>query len=126
MSIPSPRLSAQSLLLILAMAITALALAAQAEPARAQLGPIPNPCDLPGPGYVCDAVGGLATDVAGAAGDFIMRGVTVWVTNAAVWVTGSGWPDVLIALGLAILFLRSAMRVLTRAWRELQLEQRPA
>jgi TrbL/VirB6 plasmid conjugal transfer protein len=26
--------------------------------------------------------------VAGAAGDFVMRGVTVWVTNAAVWVTG--------------------------------------
>jgi hypothetical protein len=88
MSILSPRFSAQSLLLILAMATTALALAAQAEPARAQLGPIPNPCDLPGPGYVCDAVGGLASDVAGAAGDFIMRGVTVWVTNAAVWVTG--------------------------------------
>ena len=31
----------------------------------------------------------------------------------------------LIALGLAILFLRSALRVLTRASRELQLEQRP-
>ena len=55
---------------------------------RAQLGPIPNPCDLPGPGFVCDAVGDVAGDVAGAAGDFVMRGVTVWVTNAAVWVTG--------------------------------------
>jgi hypothetical protein len=50
--------------------------------------PIPNPCDLPGAGFVCDAVGGLVGDVAGAAGDFVMRGVTVWVTNAAVWVTG--------------------------------------
>jgi hypothetical protein len=70
------------------MAAAAFVLAVHAEPARAQLGPIPNPCDLPGPGYVCDAVGDVASDVAGAAGDFVMRGVTVWVTNAAVWVTG--------------------------------------
>ncbi len=88
MSVPNPRLSAGSLLLVLAMIGAALALGVHAEPAQAQLGPIPNPCDLPGPGYVCDAVGELAGDVAGAAGDFIMRGVTVWVTNAAVWVTG--------------------------------------
>ncbi|MGH3042675.1 MAG: hypothetical protein ACRDNG_13235, partial [Gaiellaceae bacterium] len=88
MSIPSPKLSAHALLVVLAMAVATIALASRAEPARAQLGPIPNPCDLPGPGYVCDAVGDLAGDVAGAAGDFMMRGVTVWVTNAAVWVTG--------------------------------------
>jgi Co/Zn/Cd efflux system component len=56
----------------------------------------------------------------------IAANLAVLLAAAAVWVTGSGWPDVLIALGLAILFLRSAMRVLTRAWRELQLEQRPA
>ena len=57
-------------------------------PAQAQIGLIPNPCDLPGPGLVCDAVGDVAGDVAGAAGNFVMRGVTVWVTHAAVWVTG--------------------------------------
>jgi hypothetical protein len=49
---------------------------------------IPNPCDLPLVGNVCDAVSGAVTKVAAAAGDFVMRGVTAWVTNAAVWVTG--------------------------------------
>jgi len=82
------RLAATSLLLVLAMVVAAVVLAVQAPAARAQLGPIPGPCDLPGPGLVCDAVGGLVSDAAGAAGDFVMRGVTVWVTNAAVWVTG--------------------------------------
>ena len=28
------------------------------------------------------------TKVAAEAGEFVMRGVTAWVTNAAVWVTG--------------------------------------
>ncbi len=56
--------------------------------APAQLPGVPDPCDLPGPSLVCDAVGDVAGGVAGAAGDFVMRGVTVWVTNAAVWVTG--------------------------------------
>jgi hypothetical protein len=58
-----------------------------ASPARA-LPPVPNPCQLPIVGNVCDVVGGVAGTVAGAAGDFVMRGVTVWVTDAAVWVTG--------------------------------------
>jgi hypothetical protein len=87
-SFPNRRAAGQTLLLVLAFAVASLALGIHAQPARAQLGPIPNPCDLPGPGYVCDAVGDLAGDVAGAAGDVVMRGVTVWVTNAAVWVTG--------------------------------------
>jgi hypothetical protein len=55
-------------------------------PARA--APIPNPCDLPGVDFVCNAAGDLAGSAARAAGDFVMRGVTSWVTNAAVWVTG--------------------------------------
>jgi Co/Zn/Cd efflux system component len=54
----------------------------------------------------------------------IAANLAVLVAAGAVWLTGSGWPDVLIALGLAILFLRSALRVLTRASRELRLEQR--
>jgi hypothetical protein len=58
-----------------------------AAPAQA-LPHIPNPCELPVVGNVCDAVSGAVTKVAAAAGDFVMRGVTAWVTNAAVWVTG--------------------------------------
>jgi hypothetical protein len=50
--------------------------------------PVPNPCELPIVGNVCDAVSGAVTRVAQEAGDFVMRGVTAWVTNAAVWVTG--------------------------------------
>lgn len=57
-------------------------------PAQAQIGPLPDPCQLPVVGNVCDAVSGAVTKVAAEAGDFVMRGVTAWVTNAAVWVTG--------------------------------------
>ncbi len=49
---------------------------------------VPNPCDLPLIGNVCDAVSAAVTKVAAEAGEFVMRGVTAWVTNAAVWVTG--------------------------------------
>jgi hypothetical protein len=45
-------------------------------------------CDLPIVGNVCDAVSGAVSKVAAEAGEFVMRGVTAWVTNAAVWVTG--------------------------------------
>jgi hypothetical protein len=58
-------------------------------PAHAQPRAIPDPCQLPVVRTVCSAVGGAATTVATAAGDFVMRGVTVWVTDAAVWVTGN-------------------------------------
>ena len=47
-----------------------------------------NPCDLPMVGNVCDAVSGAVTKVAAEAGEFVMRGVTAWVTNAAVWLAG--------------------------------------
>ena len=50
--------------------------------------PVPSPCELPIVGNVCDAVSAAVTRVAQEAGDFVMRGVTAWVTNAAVWVTG--------------------------------------
>ena len=88
MSFPNRRFAADSLLFALAVLVAGFAFGLHTQPARAQIGPIPNPCDLPGPGLVCDAVGDVAGDVASAAGDFVMRGVTVWVTNAAVWVTG--------------------------------------
>ena len=88
MTFPNRRFAAASLLFAHVLVVAAFAFGVHAEPARAQVGPIPSPCDLPGPAHVCDAVGDLAGDVAGATGDFVMRGVTVWVTNAAVWVTG--------------------------------------
>ena len=48
-----------------------------------------------------------------------MEGVAVIAATLAVWVFDSGWPDILIAIALLVLFLRSASRVLRRAWREL-------
>lgn len=48
----------------------------------------PNPCDAPGIGAICDAIGGAITSGLNAAGGAVMRGVTTWVTDAAVWVTG--------------------------------------
>ena len=56
----------------------------------------------------------------------VASNVAVLVAAGAVWATGSGWPDVLIALGLAVLFLRSAFRVLTGAYRELRVVADPA
>ena len=49
----------------------------------------------------------------------VMEGVAVILTAVAVWAFGSGWPDVVVAIGLLILFLRSAVRVLGTAWRKL-------
>ncbi|MEZ5101233.1 MAG: type IV secretion system protein [Thermoleophilia bacterium] len=76
------------LALLLAGALAAVALAlgaagASAPPAQAGIG-LPSPCDLPIVDGICGVIGGVAD----AAGDAIMRGVTSWVTNAAVWVTG--------------------------------------
>ena len=50
-----------------------------------------------------DAIGNLA--VIAAAG--------------AVSVTGSGWPDIAVAVAMASLFLQSSIRIVDRAWREL-------
>ncbi len=50
-----------------------------------------------------DAIGNLA--VIAAAG--------------AVSVTGSGWPDIAVAVAMASLFLQSSVRIMRRAWREL-------
>lgn len=49
----------------------------------------------------------------------IVEGFAVIAAAASVWVFDSGWPDILIAVALLILFLRSATRVLRGAWREL-------
>jgi Co/Zn/Cd efflux system component len=49
----------------------------------------------------------------------VMEGFAVIAATLAVWFFGSGWPDILIAIALLVLFLRSASRVLKSAWREL-------
>ena len=79
------RVLAAVLLATLALALSATPLAGAA---RASSAGIPTPCDLPGIGFICDAVGQTAKDVAGATAGLIMGGVTSWVTDAAVWVTG--------------------------------------
>ncbi|MFZ1701205.1 MAG: cation transporter [Pyrinomonadaceae bacterium] len=50
----------------------------------------------------------------------IASNISVFVAAAAVWLTGSGWPDIIIAFCLVVLFLRSAFRVFSRAAQELR------
>ncbi len=45
----------------------------------------------------------------------IASNIAVGIAAIGVWLTGSGWPDLLIGFALAILFLRSASRVLLGA-----------
>ena len=45
----------------------------------------------------------------------IVANLAVFVASGAVWLTGSGWPDVVIALGLVMFLMRSACRVLSSA-----------
>jgi len=45
----------------------------------------------------------------------IAANISVFAAAAAVWATGSNWPDLLIAFFLAVFFLRSAVRVLSSA-----------
>lgn len=49
----------------------------------------------------------------------VVEGFAVIGAALAVWIFDSGWPDILIAIALLAVFLHSAIRVLTRAWREL-------
>lgn len=51
----------------------------------------------------------------------VWEGFAVVGAALAVWAFGAGWPDLVIAIGLLALFLRSSIRVLLRAWRELKL-----
>src|SRR5438094_127548 len=68
--------------------LATVALAGPFAPRAQALPGLPNACQLPIVGNVCDAVAAAVTKVAQQAGDFVMRGVTAWVTNTAVWVTG--------------------------------------
>jgi Co/Zn/Cd efflux system component len=48
----------------------------------------------------------------------IASNLSVFVAAGAVWLTGSGWPDIVVALGLVVLLFRSAVRVSSTAMRE--------
>jgi len=50
----------------------------------------------------------------------IIANISVLLAAVGVWLTHSGWPDILIGLALAVLFLRSALFVLREAIKELR------
>ena len=50
----------------------------------------------------------------------VWEGVAVLAAAASVGLFGAAWPDLVIASALLVMFLRSAVRVLRSAWRELQ------
>lgn len=50
----------------------------------------------------------------------IATNLSVFVAAGAVWLTDSGWPDILVASGLVALLLRSAYRVIRAARLELR------
>jgi Co/Zn/Cd efflux system component len=49
----------------------------------------------------------------------IATNLSVFVAAGAVWLTGSGWPDIMVALGLVWLLMRSAIRVISSVMAEL-------
>jgi Co/Zn/Cd efflux system component len=50
----------------------------------------------------------------------VFEGLGVILATAAVWTFGSGWPDVVVAAALLLVFLRSAVRVLGNARRAMR------
>lgn len=50
----------------------------------------------------------------------IAANLSVFAAAGLVWITGSGWADTLVGLGLAVLFLLSAAKVLKAALMELR------
>lgn len=50
----------------------------------------------------------------------IASNIAVFIAAGAVWLTQSGWPDLLVGFALACLFLRSAVSVSASALRELR------
>jgi len=56
----------------------------------------------------------------------VYEGGAVILAALAVWAFGTGWPDLLIAVALLLLFLRSAWTVARAAWRELRASRPPS
>lgn len=55
----------------------------------------------------------------------IASNLSVFLAAGAVWLTGSGWPDIAVALGLVCLLMRSAIRVISKGMAELRASARP-
>lgn len=53
----------------------------------------------------------------------IIANVSVLFAAVGVWLSHSGWPDILVGLALAVLFLRSALFVLREALSEIRASQ---
>lgn len=51
----------------------------------------------------------------------IASNLSVFIAAGAVWLTGSGWPDIVVAIGLLWLLLRSSFHVISSARLELRL-----
>ena len=51
----------------------------------------------------------------------IASNTSVFIAAGAVWFTGSGWPDIVVALGLVWLLISSAIRVISSALAELRI-----
>jgi len=49
----------------------------------------------------------------------IASNLSVLLASFAVWLTASGWPDIIIAGALVVMLMRSALRVMASAKREL-------
>lgn len=56
----------------------------------------------------------------------IAANIAVFLAAAGVWLTGSGWPDILVGLALSGLFLRSAIHVLRGTLAELKVDNAEA
>ena len=48
----------------------------------------------------------------------IVSNLSVFVAAGVVWLTGSGWPDIVIAICLVLLLMRSSIRVISSAMEE--------
>jgi Co/Zn/Cd efflux system component len=56
----------------------------------------------------------------------VFEGLAVFGAAAAVWLFDTGWPDLVIAAALLVMFLRSASRVFRSSWNELKLAKQQA
>lgn len=54
----------------------------------------------------------------------IVANIAVLFAAVGVWLTHSGWPDIVIGLALAALFLRSALHVLSESIKTLQVVEK--